>query len=63
MSPEQISELVAQHYKTWARGVPHPAAAMAAEANAKLATVHTWIREARLRGYLPPAQRGKRGNL
>jgi hypothetical protein len=63
MSPEQISELVAQHYKTWARGVPHPAAAMAAEYGVKVPTIHAWIREARLRGYLPPAQRGKRGNL
>ncbi|MBB6343786.1 CBS domain-containing protein [Nonomuraea muscovyensis] len=59
MSPEEFSRLVARHYLTWARGVPHPAAAMAADAGAKLPTVHTWIREARLRGFLPPAKRGK----
>jgi hypothetical protein len=59
LSPEDFSRLVAEHYRTWARSVPHPAAAMAADAGAKLPTVHTWIREARLRGFLPPAKRGK----
>jgi hypothetical protein len=59
MTPEEFSRLVAQHYTTWARGVPHPVAAMAADAGAKLPTVHTWVREARLRGFLPPAKRGK----
>lgn len=59
MTPEEFSQLVATHFKTWARGVPHPAAAMAAESGVKLATVHTWIREARFRGLLPPAKRGK----
>lgn len=59
MAPEDFSRLVAQHYLTWARSVPHPAAAMAADAGAKVPTVHSWIREARLRGFLPPAKRGK----
>ncbi len=59
MAPEDFSRLVAQHYNVWARYVPHPAAAMAAEAGAKVPTVHTWVREARLRGFLPPARRGK----
>lgn len=59
MAPEDFSRLVAQHFKVWARYVPHPAAAMAAEWNVKAPTVHTWIREARLRGDLPPARRGK----
>lgn len=59
MSPEDFSRLVAEHYKAWARAVPHPAAAMAAEADVKPPTMHTWIREARLRGFLPPAKRGK----
>lgn len=53
MSPEDFSRLVAEHYNTWARFVPHPAAAIAAEWDAKVPTVHTWIREARLRGFLP----------
>ncbi|WP_147944555.1 hypothetical protein [Microbispora sp. CSR-4] len=59
MEPEEFSRLVAEHYKVWARRVPHPAAAMAEEHGVKLATLHTWIREARLRGLLPPAKRGK----
>lgn len=59
MSPEEFSRLVAEHFKVWARYVPHPAAAMAAEWKVKAPTVHTWIREARLRGLLPPARRGK----
>ncbi|MQA78099.1 MAG: hypothetical protein GEV10_06415 [Streptosporangiales bacterium] len=59
MPPEEFSDLVAQHYTTWARYVAHPADAMAAEHGIKVPTVHTWIREARLRGFLPPARRGK----
>lgn len=59
LAPEEFSKLVAEHYKVWARAVPHPAAAMAAQAEVKPPTMHTWIREARLRGFLPPAKRGK----
>ncbi|GAA1679614.1 hypothetical protein GCM10009745_24400 [Kribbella yunnanensis] len=61
MAAEDFSQLVAQHYNAWARHVPHPAAAIAAEWGLKVPTVHTWIREARLRGLLPAAQRGKGG--
>lgn len=56
---EAFSRLVATHYKIWARAVPHPVANMASAASVKPATVHTWVREARLRGLLPPARRGK----
>lgn len=59
--PETFSQLVAAHYKLWARAVPTPVASMAAAAGVKSATVHTWVREARLRGLLPPARRGKAG--
>lgn len=59
MSPEDFSRLVAQHYRAWAAQVPNPAAAIADEWGVKPPTVHTWIREARLRGFLPPARRGK----
>lgn len=63
MTPEAFSQLVADHFRAWAKAVPHPAAAMAAEAEVKPPTVHGWIREARLRGLLPPAKRKKgRGN-
>lgn len=57
--PEEFAQLVAEHYKAWAAIVPHPVAAMAADAGVKAPTVHGWVREARLRGFLPPAQRGK----
>lgn len=60
MEAEEFSRLVAEHYRTWARVVPHPAAAMAADADVKVPTVHTWIREARLRGFLEAGRRGKR---
>ncbi|MFF3912658.1 hypothetical protein ACFYZB_04105 [Streptomyces sp. NPDC001852] len=58
-SPEEFAQLVAEHYKAWAAIVAHPVAAMAADANVKPPTVHGWVREARLRGFLPPATRGK----
>ena len=60
LSAEDFSQLVADHYRLWAEAVPNPAAAMAAEHGVKLPTMHGWIREARLRGLLPKAQRGKR---
>ncbi|MFC5946370.1 hypothetical protein, partial [Micromonospora harpali] len=59
MDPVEFSRLVAEHFKTWTRPFPHPPAAMAADADTKVTTVHGWIREARLRGFLPPARRGK----
>ncbi len=59
--PEAFSQLVADHYKLWARAVPAPVASMAATAGVKAPTVHTWVREARLRGLLPRARRGKAG--
>ncbi|MGW5272744.1 hypothetical protein ACWEQP_09195 [Streptomyces sp. NPDC004044] len=58
-SPEEFAQLVAEHYRAWAAIVPHPVAAMAADAGVKPPTVHSWVREARLRGLLPPAKRGK----
>jgi hypothetical protein len=59
--PAAFSALVARHYRAWARLTPHPAARMAAAAGANPRTVHTWIREARLRGLLPSGARGKAG--
>jgi len=59
LAPEEFSRRVAEHYRAWAKVVPHPAAEMAGHAGVKAPTVHTWIREARLRGFLPPARRGK----
>jgi hypothetical protein len=59
MAPDAFSALVAAHFKAWARVVPNPGAAMAKASGANPQTVHTWIREARLRGLLPPARRRK----
>lgn len=38
-----------------------PAPAIAEMANVPVRTVHRWISEARSRGFLPPAQRGRAG--
>lgn len=66
MDPEEFSRLVAEHYRVWVRAVPNPVAAMAKRSGVKLATMHTWVREARLRGFLPPgrqrATRAPRGS-
>ncbi len=59
MDPDDFSRLVAAHYKEWAKVAPNPAAEMASRYGVKTATMHTWIREARLRHFLPPAQRKK----
>ncbi|MFI6788620.1 hypothetical protein ACIBG4_14950 [Nonomuraea sp. NPDC050383] len=59
MDPEDFSRLVAEHYRTWSKAVPHPAGAMAADAGVSVGTVHNWLREARIRKFLPPAKRGK----
>lgn len=55
----EFARLVADHYQAWASVTPHPVAAMASTAEAKAPTVHGWVREARLRGFLPPACRTK----
>lgn len=56
---EAFSRLVAQHYQHWASTIPRPAAMMASIAGVPSPTMHTWIREARLRGLLPAARRKK----
>jgi len=57
--PAAHSRLVAEHYRWHAARVPNPATFMAASAGVPVRTVHTWIREARLRGLLPVGRRGK----
>lgn len=59
-SPEVFSRLVAEHYRAWQQLDPHPAKRMAEEYGLKQTTVHSWIREARLRGVLPAAERKPR---
>lgn len=58
---EDFASRVAEHYRQWAALVPNPVAAMADEWQVKRPTMHGWVREARLRGFLPEARRGKRG--
>ena len=60
LSPEAFSRRVADHYRAWQQLDPHPAKRMADEYGLKQATVHSWIREARLRGILPAAERRPR---
>jgi hypothetical protein len=60
LSAAEFSRLVADHYKVWARYTSNPAAGMSGEWGVKSGTMHGWIREARLRGLLPEAERGKR---
>jgi hypothetical protein len=61
-APADFSRKVADYYSAWERIVPNPAAAMAKQYGVKSPTLHAWIREARLRGLLPPAKRrGRRG--
>ena len=62
LSAVEFSALVASHYKIWARYVAKPAAAMANEWDVNGNTVHGWIGDARLRGLLPEAERGKRAH-
>lgn len=55
--PEDWSRLVAEHYKAWARRGSNPGAAISKRWGVNRQTVAAWVREARLRGFLPPARR------
>lgn len=65
ISPMDFSRLVADYYTKWSALVDHPVAAMRADAteaagvDVTAATVHSWVREARLRGFLPPGRERK----
>jgi hypothetical protein len=59
--PDYFYKLVGDHYR-WHSAISHkPAAKMAEASDVPVTTVHRWIREARRRGFLPPARRGKAG--
>lgn len=51
---DRYSELLAE-------GEPHPSKRLAAEKHFEASTMRTFIRRARERGFLPPAQHGKAG--
>jgi len=52
---------VAAAYQEYAAITNAPAAAIAGEAGVPVTTVHRWVREARRRGQLPPARKGRAG--
>lgn len=59
--PDGFSRRVAEAYNEVVFATRRPAVALAEEAGVPVTTVHRWIREARRRGYLPPAKRGRAG--
>jgi hypothetical protein len=59
--PDDFSKRVAQHYRRFAAASSKPTKDLAGHAGVPLPTMRSWIREARLRGYLPPGTRGKAG--
>jgi hypothetical protein len=59
--PEGFSRLVAEAYNSLVTTTSAPAKALADEAGVPVTTVHRWIREARQRGFLPPARKGRAG--
>ncbi|HKS47368.1 MAG TPA: hypothetical protein VJT49_20105 [Amycolatopsis sp.] len=61
MPTEEFYPLVAEAYAENAQQTRAPAKEIAAEADVPVTTAHRWIREARRRGFLPPARKGKAG--
>lgn len=59
--PDNFYRLVAHVYRDHAASTRAPAKELAAEAEVPVTTAHRWIREARRRGFLPPARKGKAG--
>lgn len=59
--PEEFYRLVARAYSDYAAETKAPAKALADEAKVPTTTAHRWVREARRRGFLPPARKGKAG--
>ena len=59
--PDSFYKEAAELYAELARYSRRPAADLAERSGVSVASVHRWIAEARRRGYLPPAERGRRG--
>ncbi|MET9099589.1 hypothetical protein [Streptomyces antibioticus] len=59
--PDAFAERVAGYYRMFSELSSKPAKMISVTSDVPLATVHGWIREARLRGKLPPGKRGKAG--
>jgi hypothetical protein len=59
--PDKFYKEAAELYAKLATESRRPAADLAERSGVAAASVHRWIAEARRRGYLPPAERGRRG--
>lgn len=59
--PDEFTSRVAFYYRFFAAISSKPAKEMAEHVGAPVSTVHGWIREARMRGKLPPGKKGKAG--
>jgi hypothetical protein len=60
-SAAEFSERVARYYRVFAAFSSSPTKDLAEHSGVPLPTMRTWIREARLRGSLPPGTQGKAG--
>jgi hypothetical protein len=60
-SSDDFSVRVSEAFKAVAATTRWPAGILAKEAGVTVGTAHNWIREARIRGLLPPAERRKSG--
>lgn len=59
--PDDFYVQLAAAYKLIVSVDEAPAPMIAAQTNVSVRTVHGWVSEARKRGYLPPAKKGKAG--
>ena len=57
--PDEFMGLVASYYRYFSTLTTRPVKRMADHAGVPLPTAHGWVREARLRGELPPGHQGK----
>ena len=61
LDPDEFYQAVASAYGAYAVQSNAPAKLIATEADVPVGTAHRWIREARRRGFLPPARKGRAG--
>jgi hypothetical protein len=59
--PDAFSRRVADAYSDAIQTTSRPATVLAEEAGVPVGTVHRWVLEARRRGHLPPARKGRAG--
>lgn len=59
--PAVFYRQVAEAYQEYVVHTRAPATRIAQEADVPVTTAHRWIREARRRGFLPPARKGRAG--